>query len=74
MQVTKGIYRHYKGGRAEVIGEAKHTETGEIFVAYYHEEKETGKMTLWIRPKKMFLEDVIVKGKKVSRFTLLAAS
>lgn len=66
-----GCYRHYKGGIAKVIGEAKNSETGEIYVAYYHKESETGKIVLWVRPKKMFLEDVVIEGKKQPRFEYL---
>jgi hypothetical protein len=72
MQVRKGIYRHFKGGLAEVIGEAKNSETGEIFVAYYHKESETGNTILWIRPKKMFLEKVEYQSKKVPRFKFVS--
>jgi hypothetical protein len=69
--IKKGIYRHFKGTLAEVVGEAKHSETGEIYIAYYHKEKETSKMKLWVRPKKMFLEEVEVNGKKVLRFEFI---
>lgn len=69
--VKKGIYLHYKGTRATVLGVAKHSETQEEFVVYNHEDKETGKMELWIRPKAMFTEQVIVNGKSVPRFTFL---
>jgi hypothetical protein len=64
-----GYYRHSKkGGIAKVIDEAKNSETGEVYVAYYHKESETGNIVLWVRPKKMFFEDVIIEGKKVPRF------
>lgn len=73
MKVKPGAYRHFKGGIAEVIGEAKNSETTEMFVAYYHKESETGKTILWVRPKDMFLEKVKYQGKKVPRFQFLAA-
>jgi hypothetical protein len=51
--VEKGLYRHYKGKYYEVIGEAKHSETGEILVVYRPLYGEQG---LWVRPLKMFVE------------------
>ena len=60
-----GKYEHYKGGQYEVLGIAKHSETMEEFVVYkaLYDEGE-----LWVRPLKMFLEEVEFKGKKVPRF------
>lgn len=61
-----GKYKHYKGKKYKVIGVAKHSETLEDMVVYYQEpytEKD-----LWVRPLKMFLENVEIDGKKVSRF------
>lgn len=63
-EVKLGTYRHFKGHLCEVIGAAKHTETLEELVIYRH--NETGE--LWARPKKMFLEMIIVDGKKIARF------
>ena len=61
------IYKHYKGGRYKIIGIAKHSETLEEFVVYeaLYDNPES---RLWIRPKKMFLESVVVDGKEVERF------
>lgn len=69
-EVKLGKYQHYKGKFYEVIGVAKHSETLEDFVVYraLYDSKEFGKNTLWIRPKKMFIEDVNVNGKRVPRF------
>lgn len=58
-------YRHYKGKEYEVIGIAKHSETLEEFVVY---KALYGKNQLWIRPKKMFFEKVIVDGENRPRF------
>lgn len=69
--VKSGKYLHYKGTEALVIGVAKHSETKEEFVVYRHKESETAKEILWIRPKKMFLEKVMVNGKKVPRFSYI---
>ncbi len=66
MEELKGRYKHFKGGEYEVLGVALHSETKEELVVYralYGEQK------LWVRPKKMFLEKVIVEGSEVPRFS-----
>ena len=60
-----GKYEHCKGGQYEVLGIAKHSETMEEFVVY---KALYGEGDLWIRPIKMFLEEVEFGGKKVPRF------
>jgi len=60
-----GKYEHYKGGQYEVLGIAKHSETLEELVVY---KALYGQGELWVRPLKMFLEEVEFKGKKVPRF------
>jgi hypothetical protein len=53
-----------------VIGLAKHSETLEDLVVYeclY--DNPTSK--LWVRPAKMFLEEVTIKGKKLPRFQFI---
>ena len=69
--VKLGKYRHYKGKFYEVIGIARHSETLEGLVIYraLYNSKKFGKNALWARPKSMFLETVVVGGKRVSRFT-----
>ena len=62
MRVTPGLYQHYKGGRYEVIGEARHTETEEDLVLYRALYGERG---LWVRPLDMFCETVEVESKQV---------
>ena len=59
-----GIYKHFKGTKVRVICEALDSETKEPFVVYVHLEDNVN----WIRPKKMFLENVIVDGREVKRF------
>ena len=65
MEIKLGKYKHFKGGEYEVLGVAKHSETEEEFVVYkaLYDEGD-----LWIRPIKMFLEEVEFSGKKVPRF------
>ena len=63
-----GKYQHSKTGKLyRVIGIAKHSETLEELVVYeaLYENPES---KLWVRPAKMFLEKVEIKGRKVSRF------
>jgi hypothetical protein len=65
------MYRHFKGHLCRVIGVAKHSEDeNQEFVVYEH-TYDDGRMQMWIRPKGMFLEDVVVGGKRVPRFEYL---
>lgn len=63
-----GRYKHSKTGNMyRVIGISLHSETLEEMVVYeclY--DNPRGK--LWVRPKKMFLEEVILNRKSVPRF------
>jgi len=65
-----GKYQHFKGKFYKVIGIARHSETIEelvIYQALYHSE-EYGNNSLWARPKKMFMENVVRDGKEMPRF------
>ncbi len=68
--VPVGRYRHYKGKEYSVIGVARHSETEEELVVYRKEYDDHG---LWVRPKAMFLEMVLVDGRPTPRFELLKA-
>lgn len=72
-KIQLGKYEHYKGKCYEVVGIAYHSETLEEFVVYraLYSTKKFGKNSLWIRPKKMFLEKVKINDKLVPRFKLL---
>lgn len=61
------IYRHYKGTHVKVLSIVLHSETREEMVHYIHLEDGIE----WVRPRAMFLEDVVVEGKTVPRFELL---
>lgn len=61
--LEKGLYRHYKGKYYEVLGTAKHSETGELLVVYRPLYGEQG---LWVRPLEMF-DETLPNGTK--RFT-----
>ena len=63
--MKKGIYRHYKGKEYELIDVAVHSETLEEMVVY---RALYGERKLWVRPAKMWEEEVVVDGKKVKRF------
>lgn len=63
--IRPGRYRHFKGGEYEVLGEATHSETGEILIVYRPLYNDTG---WWVRSKAMFLEMVTHLGRKVQRF------
>jgi hypothetical protein len=69
-KVQAGIYRHYRSHLYRVIGMAKHSETLEDLVVYEalesHGKFQKGQR--WVRPVTMFLEEVVVSGKKTPRF------
>lgn len=67
-ELKLGEYEHYKGKRYNVLGIAKHSETLEELVVYQALYGENG---LWVRPLKMFLENVEVDGEKVPRFRFI---
>jgi len=67
-ELQLGKYKHYKGKSYEVVGIAKHSETLEELVVY---RALYGKNDLWVRPLKVFLEEVEVDGKKVPRFIFI---
>lgn len=68
-----GKYKHYKGDFYEVLGICRHSETMEEFVLYRSliVHPDFGNAPYWVRPMKMFLEDVEVDGKKVKRFEFI---
>lgn len=65
VEIKKGIYEHFKGGRYRVLEVGKHSETLEELVVYQALGDEG---EIWIRPLDMFLEEVEVDGKMVGRF------
>lgn len=66
--MKKGIYKHYKGNRYELIDIATHSETLEKMVVYKSLYGDGG---IWVRPAHMWDETVEVNGEKVKRFTLV---
>jgi hypothetical protein len=65
-----GIYKHYKGMLHEVIGLARHTETGELLVVYQNLFEDFG---LRVRPHEMFIENVTIGNNTIPRFTFVKA-
>lgn len=49
------LYRHFKGNYYLVLGTAFNSETKEEYVIY---KALYGEYKTWIRPKKMFLEEI----------------
>lgn len=66
--VVPGLYRHYKGNDYEVLFEARHSETQEWVVVYRALYGERG---VWVRPKEMFCETVVIDGVEQPRFALV---
>lgn len=69
-----GLYKHYKGGLYNVIGVAKHSETLEEMVVYksiHDPERKDKELSLWVRPIKMFNENVEIDGNIIPRFQFL---
>jgi hypothetical protein len=67
-ELKTGIYEHYKGKRYRVLFITKHSETLEDMVVY---KACYGDFSMWVRPLKMFTEEVEVDGKKVPRFKFI---
>jgi hypothetical protein len=66
--IKPGIYRHFKGNNYEVIAEVTHSETEERLVLYRALYGDRG---LWVRPKTLFCETVLVNGQETPRFSLV---
>ena len=67
-ELKLGLYRHFKGNYYEVLGVARHSETGEELVVYRPLYGERG---LWVRPAAMWNEIVERDGQRFRRFTYL---
>lgn len=61
----RGIYRHFKGKRYELLDIAKHSETLEPMVVY---RALYGECDVWVRPLSMWSEVVERDGKRMPRF------
>lgn len=68
MSVKPGRYRHFKGNEYQVIGVAKHSEDQSELVVY---QPLYGDRDLWVRPLKMFIEEVKINGEVKPRFEFI---
>ena len=68
MSIKLGKYKHYKGGLYEVIAIAHHSETLEDMVVY---KALYGECKFWVRPLKMWNEEIDLNGKTVKRFEFI---
>ena len=65
MDIKLGKYRHFKGNEYRVIGIAQHSETMEKLVVY---QALYGEFGLWVRPLKMWTEQINRDGYSGPRF------
>ncbi|MSU75574.1 MAG: DUF1653 domain-containing protein [Candidatus Magasanikbacteria bacterium] len=73
-EVKTGIYEHYKGKRYQVIDEATESDSDETMVVYrgLYDDPKLGHHPLFVRSKKIFLEEVEVGGKRIPRFKFIS--
>ena len=72
--IKLGTYKHYKGDLVEVIGISLHSETLEEFVIYKHiSGKRTDEPHYWVRPVKIFLDQLEKDNYKGPRFTYVGS-
>lgn len=65
--IKKGTYRHNKSGNLyEVLGVAKHSETGDYLIVY--RPVNNGKYEYFVRPYEMFVENSMINGVNMPRF------
>lgn len=64
--LTKGLYRHFKGGLYEVVDTVIDSEMLKTMVLY----RPVGTPYWWVRPLSMFTEMVERDGKLIPRFAL----
>ena len=71
MSIKKGIYRHFKGNKYQVIDIVRHSENQQYMVLYRALYGDHG---LWVRPLQMFIEEIEVEGQKRPRFELIESA
>ena len=58
-------FQHFKGGRYRYIRTAYDSETLERMVVY---QALYGEVAYWVRPEKMFFENIESNGRRFARF------
>lgn len=66
--IKLGVYRHYKGNYYALLYIAKHSETTEPMAVY---RQLYGNHEVWVRPLRMFTENIQADGKEIPRFTFI---
>jgi hypothetical protein len=66
----RGIYRHFKGRKYELLWVARHSETEELLVVY---RPLDGDGDAWVRPLEMFVGAVKVGQSEVPRFERISS-
>jgi len=66
--IKLGKYRHFKGNEYEVLFIGKDSETGEQVVVY---RALYGDKDVWVRPARMWNEEVERDGRIYKRFTYI---
>jgi hypothetical protein len=66
--IKLGIYKHYKGQLYQILSIARHSETLEHTVVY---QALYGDYGYWLRPLRMFQENVVYDGKLTPRFSFI---
>lgn len=69
MKIKIGKYQHFKGNFYNVISVTRCSETLEEFVVY---QALYGDFGLWVRPLKMFIENIDSNGKVIPRFKFIS--
>lgn len=64
------IFRHYKGKEYKILQIARHSEDLSLCVVYQglYTCETFGKEPIWVRPLKMFLEEIEYNGETIPRF------
>mgnify|MGYP001620056694 CR=1 FL=1 len=69
--IIGGYYRHFKGNKYVILAVGRNSENHDEELVVYqgqYSDPKFGNHPIWIRPKKIFLEVVVINGKKIPRF------